>query len=119
MKNIKQINLDKYLDSNFEPIENGIYKNIEEDHYVFALSLELEENEDSQYPLEDLLDKFFLHVSDFIDEEAFNSSKNLELELGGELEDVQMALESIIGKRIYNSEYTGEDGKTYVKLVIE
>lgn len=71
MKNIKQITLDKYLDSNFESLEKGIYKNIEEDIYVFAIAFELEENENSQYPLEDLLDKFYLHISDFIDEEAF------------------------------------------------
>lgn len=48
-----------------------------------------------------------------------NNSKSIELELGGDLEDVQLALESIIEKRIYNSEYTEEDGKTYKKLVIE
>lgn len=119
MKNIQQINLDKYNNSKYELIENNVYKNKEEDIYVFAISFELEEDEDSQYPLEDVLDKFYLHVSDFIDEDAYYSSKNINLELGGELKDVQRAIETIIGKRVYNSEYIGEDGKTYVKLAIE
>ena len=119
MKNIQQINLDKYNNSKYELTENNVYKNKEEDIYVFAISFELEEDEDSQYPLEDILDKFYLHVSDFIDEDAYYTSKNVNLELGGELKDVQNAIKSIIGKRVYNSEYIGEDGKTYVKLAIE
>ena len=119
MKDIKQINLDKYNNSNYELIENGIYKNTTEDIHVFAISYELEENEDSQYPLEDILDQFYLHVSDFIDEDAYYNSKIVNLELGGELEDVQKAITSIIDKRAYNAEYVGEDGRTYVKLVIE
>lgn len=119
MKNIKQINLDKYNNSKYELIEDNIYKNTEEDIYVFAINFELEKEEDSQYPLEDILDKFYLHVSDFIDEDAFYNSKNVNLELAGELSDVQDAIQSIIGKRVYNSEYVGDDGITRVKLVID
>lgn len=119
MKNISQIELDKYNDPNYELIENGIYKNVEEDIHVFAFNFELEDNEDSQYPLEDILDEFNLYVSDFIDEDAFNNSKIISLELAGDLEEVQSAVNSIIGKRVYNAEYTEDDGQTYVKLVIE
>lgn len=119
MKNIRHIHLDKYTNSNYELIEDNIYKNTEEDIYVFAIHFELEEDEDSQYPLEDVLDEFYLHVSDFIDEDAYYTSKNVTIELGGDLEDVQKAIKSIIGKRAYNSEYVGEDGQTYVKLIIE
>ena len=119
MKNIKHINLDKYSNPDYELIETNIYRNKQEDIHVFALNFDLEENESSQYPLEDILDKFYLHVSDFIDEDAFNTEKNLNLELGGDLEDVQKAVKSIIGKRVFNSEYIAEDGNTYVNLVIE
>ena len=118
MKNIQQINLDKYNNPKYELIENNVYKNKEDDIHVFAINFELEENEDSQYPLEDILDKFYLHVSDFIDEDAFYTSRNVNLELAGELSDVQSAIKSIIGKRVYNSEFI-EDGKTYAKLVID
>jgi hypothetical protein len=119
MKNIKLINLEKYNNSNYEQIESNVYKNIEKDIYVFAINFELEENEDSQYPLEDILDKFYLHVSDFINEDSFYTAKNVNLELGGDLDDVQKAITSIIRKRVFNSEYIGEDGKTYANLVIE
>ncbi|MEL1244812.1 hypothetical protein AAEO56_11110 [Flavobacterium sp. DGU11] len=120
MKNIKLAELDKYDgNSNFELIEGNIYKDIEEDHYVFALSYELEDEEDSQYPLEDILDKFYLHVSDFIDEERYNTSKDVTLELGGNLNNVKEAISIIIGKRVYNEEYDDEKGVTRVRLVIE
>ncbi|MFB9078920.1 hypothetical protein ACFFLS_10525 [Flavobacterium procerum] len=121
MKNIQQIELEKYDNPNYELIENGIYFNKEDgDLYVFAIKYELEENEDSQYPLEDILDEFYLHVSDFVDEDAFENSKIVTLELGGDLEDVQNAAKNLIGKRAYNiEEIDPEDGKTYVKLVIE
>ncbi|MFC3158013.1 hypothetical protein ACFOEQ_05460 [Chryseobacterium arachidis] len=67
MKNIQLTQLDKYKENpNYELTEGNIYKDIEENHYVFSLSYELEENEDSQYPLEDILDKFYLHVSDLL-----------------------------------------------------
>lgn len=119
MKNIQQINLEKYNSVKYELIENKVYKNTEEGIYVFAISFELEEDEDSQYPLEDILDKFYLHVSDFIDEDAYYTSKNVSLELAGELKNVQEAINSIIGKRVYNFEFIGEDGRSYVKLAIE
>ncbi|MCF2220466.1 hypothetical protein H9Q08_14355 [Chryseobacterium sp. PS-8] len=119
MKNIQLIDVEKHRNSQYELIEDKIYKNTEEAIYVFAINFDLEEEEDSQYPLEDVLDKFYLHVSDFLDEDAFYSSKNISLELAGELADVQNAIQSIIGKRVYNSEYIGEDGITYVKVVIE
>ena len=65
------------------------------------------------------MDEFYLHVSDFVDEDAFENSKIVTLELGGDLEDVQNAVKNLIGKRAYNQETTAEDGETYIKLVIE
>ncbi|AWH84718.1 hypothetical protein HYN59_06100 [Flavobacterium album] len=120
MKNIQLAQLDKYNGNpNYEHIEGNIYKDLEEDHYVFALSYELEEEEDSQYPLEDILDEFFLHVSDFIDEDRFNTESEITLELGGDLNDIKEAIGTIIGKRVYNEEYDDEQGVTRVRLVIE
>ena len=119
MKNIQQIHLDKYNDPKYELGEDNIYKNTAEDSYVFAVNFDLEATEDAQYPLEDILDKFYLHVSDFIDEAAFATSKNVSLELSGDLEDIQTAIKTIIGKRVYNAEYISEGGITRVKLVIK
>jgi len=120
MKNIQLAHLDKYkANPNYELVEGNIYKDLEENHHVFALSYELEDEEDSQYPLEDILDKFYLHVSDFIDEERYNTENEITLELGGDLDDVKAAIAGIIGKRVYNEEYDDEKGVTRVRLVIE
>jgi hypothetical protein len=54
MKNIQLIDLDKHSNSKYEIAEDKIYKNTEEDIYVFAVNFDLEEEEDSQYPLEDV-----------------------------------------------------------------
>lgn len=119
MKNIRLALLDKYKDNpDYELTEGNIYRDPEEDHYVFAISYELEGEEDSQYPLEDILDKFYLHVSDFIDEDSYYISRNVTLELAGELEDVKTAIKSIIGKHVYNEGYDDE-GVTKVRMVIE
>ena len=120
MKNIRLETLDKYEgNSKFEFVEGNIYKDLEEDYYVFALSYELEEEEDSQYPLEDILDEFLLHVSDFIDEDRFDTSSEVTLELGGSLKNVKEAIAGIIGKRFYNEEFEDAEGVLRVKLVIE
>lgn len=118
MKNINQINLGKYSHPNYELLENAIYKNIEEGIHIFAINYELEENDDSQYPLELILDEYYLHISDFIDEEAFENSEIVSLELGGDLEDIQNAINAIIGKRVYAQEYE-EEGETFLRMVIE
>ena len=120
MKNIQLEILDKYEgNANFEFIEGNIYKDLEENHYVFALSYELEETEDSQYPLEDILDEYLLHVSDFIDEDRFYSSQEVTLELAGDLDNVKEAIAALIGKRAYNQEFEDEEGQLRVKLIIE
>lgn len=119
MKNIRSITLEKYKDLPYEYLEEHIYRNHADRIFVTALSFELEADEDSQYPLEDLLDQFNLYVSGFINPEIFNRSSQLSLELAGDPEDIRDLLESIIGKRVYNTNIQGEDGQTYVKLMIE
>ncbi len=123
MKNIQLIELNKYKNNpRYKLIEENIYKDFEETFAadcVFALYYELEEGEDSQYPLEDILDKFYLHVSDFINYEDFENSREVCLELGGTFEDIKNAIASIVGKRVFNKNYVADDGLAYVKLCIE
>lgn len=115
MKNIKLLKLEKYNDSSaYQEIETGIYKDLKDSdptNIKITLSFELEPNEDDQYPIEDILDKYYLHVSEFIDS---TNDSILNLELAGELEDI-LAARVIIGKRVYNKIC---DDK-YVELVIE
>ena len=120
MKNIALVELDKYTGNpGYRHIEGNIYESLEEKEHVFAFTYELEQGEDSQYPLEDLLDRFFLYVSDFVDEERFNTGPTVILELAGSLEDVRETIRAIIGKRVFNKEHVAEDGHTYVTLAIE
>ncbi|WP_294287870.1 hypothetical protein [uncultured Chryseobacterium sp.] len=119
MKNIKPITLEKYDMPVYESTDLHIYRNTEENICVTALSFELEDGEDSQYPLEDILDQFNLYISDFIDPEAFGQSNYLRAEFAGDPGDIRDFLKSVVGKRVYNKELKGEDGETYVKLIIE
>ncbi|WP_294300643.1 hypothetical protein [uncultured Chryseobacterium sp.] len=118
MKNLRSIILDRYNTPVYESFDDHIYRNKEEDTYVTALSFELEADEDSQYPLEDLLDRFSLYISGFINPDRIES-QYMSLEFAGDPEDLREFLKTVIGKRVYNIEVEGEDGKTYVKLIIE
>lgn len=111
--------LEKYSTPFYESKDQYIYRNTEENIFVTALSFELEEDEDSQYPLEDLLDLFNLFISDFIDPEAFGQSNYLSIEFAGDLEDVRHFLKSVIGKRVYNVDIEGENGEQFTRLIIE
>ena len=129
MKNIENYNAEKYSDDKYRKLEEGIYECVDNDGdnlYVTSLSFvqepELEEGENasdiSQYPLEDILDEFYCHISDFY--ENWNTSDSIKCyyEFAAmDIEDIQN-LRNIIGKHVYNKEYE-KDGNVYIKLVIE
>lgn len=103
-----------------------MYRDGEEEIYITSLSFlqepELGEGEGadeiSQYPLEDILDKFYCYVSDFYKELNTSDSKICYLEFASpDISDIR-ALRGIIGKHVYNKEYE-EGGETYTELVIE
>ena len=123
MKNITLEKCQKYENSEqFKLIENGIYQDLSDDDdakYRMTISYELESDDsNNQYPLEDVLDKYYLHVSDFLESENKEESNKFKLELGGELEDIKKGLE-IIGKKIFNRDYKDENGQVRVDLIIE
>lgn len=120
MKNIKNYNAEKYNDNKYEKINEGIYKI--GDEYVTSLSFEqeIEYNEGenpkyiSQYPLEDLLDRFHVYVSDFYDELNHTNEKECYQEFASsKLENIEN-LRNIIGKHVYNL----LENESY-KLIIE
>ena len=130
MKNIKSYEAEKYTTAKtgglfkkplYAPIEEGIYQmQDDEGLYVTSLSFEQEPElgEDSQYPLDDVLDKFYCHVSDFYEELSTTDSTTCYLEFASPDVDDVRKLRSIIGKHVYNKERE-EGGQTYVDLVIE
>ena len=72
----------------------------------------------SQYPLEDVLDKFGVFVSDFCEDINSKNNKQCKLVLvGTTINDVQ-DLKNIIGRHVYNS-ISKCRGKESVELIIE
>ena len=131
MKNIQLYIAKKYKDSEkYKPIEEGIYFThiVSEhaftgDYYVMSLSLEQEPelgespNDQliSQYPLEDIEDKYMVFMTDSYEELNATDNKRCYIELASEdLKDVQN-LKEIIGKHVYNQ----ETGDGYAKLIVE
>lgn len=130
MKNIKIYRAEKYDSDKYEEIKENIYKTydsfLNQDAYVTSLSFEqepeYEEGSDSgnisQYPLEDILDKFYVAVEDFYTELNDGSSNVCYLEFtGSSVEDIEKLLQ-IVGKHVYNGNVE-KDGKTYITLLIE
>ncbi len=124
MKNISLEKYQKYENSEqFKLIENGIYQDLKDSDdtkYRMTISYDLEPENDTnnQYPLEDILDKYYLHVSDFLESENDSDPNNFKLELAGELGDLKNS-QNIIGKKVYNKEFKSDDGQIRVKLIIE
>lgn len=148
MKNIEIYKTEKYdkegysfveqdiflFENKYDSFEDGMYvygnyktSVIEPDYYVTSLSFEQEPDFDegsspkdiSQYPLEDILDKFIVHVEDAYTEENNNSEKTCYIEFASPHIECIRELKTIVGKRVYNKVYTDEDGLERVKLVIE
>lgn len=121
MKNISFYDAEKYKTEEYLKVSENIYKI--GDEFVTSLSFEQEpelnegETPDdiSQYPLEDVLDKFYVYVNDFYEELNEQSEKICYLEFAGsEIEDIKGLL-TIIGKHVYNK----EDEEGYIDLIIE
>lgn len=124
MKNISIATCQKYENyKKFKLIENGIYedlKDTDDTKYRMTITYDLEPENDTnnQYPIEDILDEFYLYVSDFLESENNSKTTNHKLELAGELDDLKRC-QKIIGKIIYNQEFRDTDGQIRVNLIIE
>lgn len=137
MKNFKNHAPEKYATSDFQKIEDGIYKtknpygsvfDYNKDIFVTSLSFEMEPDcygeEDAsprnltQVPIEGILDEFGLFVTDFYDQLNEASETICYQEFGSsDLADIQK-LRTLIGKRFYAVPYI-ENGEEYYNMVIE
>ena len=136
MKNFQNYTPEKYLTSDYQKIEEGIYKTkspysiSDNDVFVTSLTFEMESEcygeEDAspsnltQVPIEGILDEFNLFVTDFYEELNEASDTTCYQEFGSfDLADIQK-LRTLIGKRFYAVPYTSEDdGEEYYNMVIE
>jgi len=124
MKNISLEKCQKYENpEQYKLVESEIYQDLKDEddakyRMTICYELESENNTNNQYPLEDILDKYYLHVSDFLESENNTEPNSYKLELGGELKDIKKSKE-IIGKKVFNQEYKNDDGQVRVILRIE
>ena len=126
MKIIKAITLEKYSDTErYTQIDEFIYKDSTggiagtmgfgtDPVYCITLYTELEDDEDTQYPLEDLLDKYLVNCTEVMEEKEEDGKRIFIFEIENNNEEKIKAIASLVGKRIYNY----EDGD-YIKLGIE
>lgn len=120
MKNFRPISPEKLNDrSRYEPAAEGIYKDLHDkggfSTYRTAMAMEMEVGEDSQYPLEDILDHFLVHVDEFLDADDPDVFQAI---FGGELEDLRQ-FRTLIGRRAFNESFIADDGKERIRLKIE
>ena len=117
MKEIKLLEGEAYaIPLCYQSIEHGIYRDLEDEGdtcFRMPISFKLDEGECMQYPLEDILDEYYLHVSEFI---LSTGSYNAVI-LAGELEDLQRA-KYILGKKVSYQVVIEADG-AYRSLLIE
>lgn len=124
MKNIKLLTPEKYCTLGYLLVSEGIYE--KDNAYFMSLCFEQEPDYGesisadiiSQYPLEDILNKFFVFVSDFY--EVFNTKTTEKCCLEFSSSDIAdlKKLRSIIGKHVYNKT-TEKNGLQYADLIIE
>ena len=120
MKNIRSFMAEKYNTASYIEAEPGIYAC--DSGFITGLCFEQEPEyeegtsaaEISQYPLEDILDKYLVYVSDYFEELNNSESRICYLEFCSyDINDIRQ-LRSIIGKHVYNKENGG-----IVNLVVE
>ncbi len=124
MKNIRLYDAEKYRDGSYKSVSAGIY--LKENMYYMSFAFEQEpeygEGADSsyisQYPLEDLLDKFNVFVSDFYKELNSRAQKECFVEVSSNSPKKIENMTTIIGKHVYNRNSV-QNGEEFVDLVIE
>lgn len=96
MKIKNSIVLPKYKDNNYLMLpENNIYR--KDGNAYITLYCILEKDEDTQYPLENLLDGYLVNCTEHIENCLINEKNVLIVELEGEYENI-FEVSKLIGK---------------------
>lgn len=122
MKRIQSYAAKKYASDGYHKIEDGIFRK----NGVFFSSLSFEQEPDlgegtsaldiSQYPLEDILDRFGVYVSDFYEAVNVGKSVTCYLEFASANKHSIAKLREIIGKHVYND--TCENNGTPSQMLV-
>ena len=134
MKNFQNYTPEKYSQSDFHKVEEGIYRTKcpynEDEIFVTSLSFEMEPDsygeEDAsprnmtQVPIEAILDEFSVFVTDFYQQLNEASETICYQEFGSASLSNLQRLRTIIGKRFYVVPYIDKNnGEEYHNAVIE
>lgn len=124
MKSIQLYDASKYAGKEYNKVSNGIFKKDNAFYMSFSFEQEpeLEEDKDSsdisQYPLEDLLDKFNVHISDFYKDINSKAKKQCVIEVSSPHQEPLENMRTIMGKHVYNRNVV-QNGEEVVDLIIE
>ena len=124
MRNIKVFDAPKYSNKSYKKVADGIY--FSDGSYYMSISFEQESEFDegadasdiSQYPLEDLLDKYSVYVSDFYNSINLEGHSTCYIEISSDSQNLLEEMKSIVGKHIYNKVCV-KDGEEVIDLIIE
>lgn len=102
MKVTNALILDKYNNTErYTKVDGFVYKDSDNDVYCVTLHCELEEDEDTQYPLEDILDKYYVNCTDELEEREENGKQIFIFEVEGDSLDAITEIAGFTGKRVY------------------
>ena len=130
MKNITIYSPEKYRTDKYTKVKENIYKTyddfMKQDSYVTSLSFEQEPEygeggssaDISQYPLEDIQDKYCVAVEDFYEEINDGKGNVCVLEFSGSYIENIEKLQEIVGRHVYNKNME-KGGELYTVLAIE
>ena len=124
MKSIKFYKPNKYETPQYREVAPHIYQH--NHFFVTTLSFEKEPSlgegknaaDISQFPLEDLLDRFCVHISNFYPTLNTAKSTTCYVEFAGSKKEYIQSLISIVGRRVKNK-VIYENGEESVVLIIE
>ncbi|OYN92427.1 hypothetical protein [Parenemella sanctibonifatiensis] len=93
--------------------EAGIFKNVSDGYFMVALEYRNETDEDTQYPLEDVLDTYLAHIEVFEAATPEDPKGQVDVFAASKIERAQ-SLVALVGKRVYNK--TDENGGVSLEI---
>ena len=124
MKNIKFYKPNKYGTPQYREVAPHIYQH----NHLFVTTLSFEQEPSlgegknaadiSQFPMEDLLDRFYVHISDYYPTLNTAKSATCYVEFAGSKIEYIQSLTSIVGRRVKNKAIY-ENGEEGFVLIIE
>ncbi|MDN5725362.1 MAG: hypothetical protein L0G99_05435 [Propionibacteriales bacterium] len=98
--------------------ETEIYQKLDDGYFVAALECVAEQGEDDQYPMEDVLDKYLVHIEAFEVAKPEHPNGKVHVFSSSDVDGIVKLVKDLVGRRAYNVEIT-EDGQDVVDLRVD